>query len=153
MTLSTPIAADEAEVQTPTVRTCCLGGALVAALAVVSLAGAASQPIPSKVVRDLRVQQHITLHSANRSQAKVSLSQAVRSLGNRLQGRHPLGGWLVRFTDHDYVGVDGVLFHRRLAWLVVAKRIMFPSERGSYRSTGCWFVGANSGRFLEGSNC
>lgn len=133
------------------VRIACLVGTLVAAGAVVNLVGAASQPIPPKVVRHLRVQYRITLRLANPSQAKVSLSQAVSSLGRRLQGHKPVGGWLVRFTDGN-----GQLFNQRLAWLVVARGIKFPvlgGPGGSYRANGCWFVGAISRHFLEGLSC
>ena len=83
----------------------------------------------------------------------MSLSRAVRRLGGRLQGRKPLGGWLVRFTDREYA--NGTVFRRRLAWLVVARGITFPLPvaPGTYRATACWFVGATRGRFLLGADC
>jgi hypothetical protein len=74
--------------------------------------------------------EQVTVRRVNPRQAKVSLSQAVRSLGNRLQGHKPLGGWLARFTDHN-----GQRFDRRLAWLVIARGIKFPVLRGPAAST------------------
>ena len=119
----------------------------------VNLAGAASKPIPPKVVRSLRAGYMITLRPGNPSQARVSLSQAVSALGRRLQGHRPTGGWLVRFTDRE--AANGGVFQRRLAWLVVAPGIEFPLPvgPGRFKATACWFVGARSGRVLEGDRC
>lgn len=106
---------------------------------------AARQPIPTGVVHHLR-EDGIRLHLARRARPMVTLSQAKSA--SSLHGHNP-HDWLVRFSG----GPGGATHRNRLAWLIIADGVVWPTPQGHYTVPACSFGDATSGKFIEAVSC